>query len=70
MSIQHESKAKPLYVSDKRISEIFDIPLPTLRNQRHRGVGLPYVKHGKLVRYSIADVIAYLEARKIKPEAL
>lgn len=61
---------KPLYVGEKVIAELFDIPLPTLRNQRHRGVGLPYVKHGRLVRYSLSDAIAYFKTRTIETESL
>ena len=61
---------KPLYVSEKKISELYDIPLPTLRNQRHRGVGLSYVKHGRLVRYSLADAETFFEARKIQTDSL
>ena len=61
---------KPLYVSEKKISELYDIPLPTLRNQRHRGVGLPYVKHGRLVRYSLRDAESFFEARKIQTDPI
>jgi hypothetical protein len=62
--------SRPLYVSEKKISQLYDIPLPTLRNQRRRGVGLPYVKHGRLVRYSLRDVEVFFEARKIKVDQI
>lgn len=70
MTQNQRDPQKSLYVSEKRISELFDIPLPTLRNQRHRGVGLPYSKHGRLVRYSLRDAESFFEARKIQTDPL
>jgi len=57
-----------LYVNEKRVSEITGRALPTLRNDRHNRRGIPYVKIGRSVRYALADVISYMEVRKIIPE--
>ncbi len=54
------------YVDEKQVSHITGRALPTLRNDRHRGRGIPYVKIGRSVRYSFDDVISFMEARKIK----
>ena len=41
-----------------------------LRQDRCRGLGLPYVKFGRLVKYASSDVQAYLDTHKITPNAL
>lgn len=59
--------AIPKMVSEKIVSEELGIPLPTLRNQRSMGRGIPFFKIGKSVRYRIEDVLAYLEANRVDP---
>lgn len=39
--------------------------LQSLRNDRHLGKNIPYIKFGKSVRYNINDVIEFMESRKI-----
>jgi len=53
------------YISEKEVAQMLDCSLQTLRNDRSRGVGLPYVKLGRSVRYSLNDVIEYVEKHKI-----
>jgi predicted DNA-binding transcriptional regulator AlpA len=53
------------YLDEKQVSQLVGRALSTLRNDRHLRRGLPYVKFGRSVRYSKADVIAFMEARKI-----
>ena len=57
----------PQYIDEKQVSEITGRALPTLRNDRHLCRGIPYCKLGRSVRYSMKDVINYMEARKIIP---
>jgi hypothetical protein len=58
------------YLTEQQVSEIIGRGLQTLRNDRHRRRGLPYVKWpGGQVRYCISDVLAYMKARRIDPEA-
>lgn len=56
------------YVGEKRVSKITEIALSSLRNDRHNRRGIPYCKIGRSVRYSLADVISYMESRKIIPD--
>ncbi len=42
--------------------------MPTLRNDRHNRRGIPYYKVGRSVRYSLTDVIGFMESRKIVPD--
>jgi hypothetical protein len=59
-----------LYIDERKVSRITGRALPTLRNDRHKGRGLPYVKMGRSVRYKLDDVIAFMEARKIETEGI
>ena len=58
------------YINEKEVARITGRGLQTLRNDRHRGRGLPYIKMGRSVRYSLEDIIAYMEARKIEVRPL
>ena len=41
--------------------------VPTLRNHRHLGKGIPYIKLGRRVFYDVHDVDEYMEKHKIVP---
>ena len=56
------------YVGEKIVSEITGIALSTLRNDSHNMRGIPHYKIGRSVRYSLSDVFAFMESRKIIPE--
>lgn len=58
----------PKYLGESQVSEITGRALQTLRNDRFNGMGIPYVKFGRSVRYSLADVVQFMESRKIIPE--
>lgn len=53
------------YLKEKEVSKMTGLALPTLRNHRSQGLGLPYIKVGRAVRYSEKDVIDYFESHKI-----
>ncbi len=59
---------KVLYLNEKEISNLTGLALSTLRNHRHQGIGLPYIKVGRAVRYSFQDVVEYFESHKISTE--
>jgi predicted DNA-binding transcriptional regulator AlpA len=54
------------YLTEKEVSRITGRAVQTLRNDRHRGVGIPYVKLTRQVRYDLADIIEYMNSRKIQ----
>ena len=56
------------YLDENQVSEITKRALPTLRNDRHLGKGIPYIKVGRSVRYSLSDVIEFMESRKIRTD--
>jgi len=57
----------PRYIDEKHVSQITGRALQSLRNDRFQGKGIPYVKLNRSVRYSVEDVIQYMESRKVTP---
>ena len=55
------------YLREQEVAEITGRAVPTLRNERHRGEGIPYIKIGRSVRYSEDDVVKFMESRKVTP---
>ena len=55
----------PRYLNETKVSQMTGIALSTLRNQRFMGVGIPYCKLNRSVRYSFEDVVKYMEQHKI-----
>jgi predicted DNA-binding transcriptional regulator AlpA len=60
----------PRYLKETEVSAITGLALQTIRNHRFNGVGIPYIKMlpGRAVRYSLADIIEWMESRKIHPK--
>ena len=56
---------KAQYLTEVEVSNLTRMSLSDLRNKRHLGKGIPYIKCSRSVRYDLEDVIAYMEARKI-----
>jgi predicted DNA-binding transcriptional regulator AlpA len=54
------------FLNEKQVSELTGLALSTLRNDRFMGRRLPYIKIGRSVRYSLDDVVGFMEAHKIK----
>jgi hypothetical protein len=57
------------YVNDIEAAKIIDSSPQTLRNWRHLGRGPAYSKCGRMVRYRVADLLAFMESGRIDPEA-
>jgi hypothetical protein len=58
------------YLTENEVSRITRRALQTLRNDRHRRRGIPYVKVGRSVRYKLDDVYEFMESRRIETEGL
>ena len=61
-------ETKIQYINENQVSEITKMALSTLRNNRSKGQGIPYIKLGRSVRYDLQDVIEFMEAHKIWTE--
>ncbi|MFO7666044.1 MAG: DNA-binding protein [Desulfobacterales bacterium] len=57
-----------VYITEKEVSIMTRRALSTLRNDRFHRRGISYYKIGRSVRYSINDVIRFMEAGKIMTE--
>jgi hypothetical protein len=57
------------FVNDVRASEILCCSVQTLRNYRHLGRGPAYFKRGRMVRYKVADLLDFMNAGRIDPQA-
>ncbi len=56
------------YVTERQVAEFTGIALSTLRTDRSRRRGIPFVKKGRSVRYALHDVVTFMESRKILTE--
>ncbi len=56
------------YIEENEVSRITGRAVQTLRNDRFNGRGIPYIKIGRSVRYSLSDVVEFMEKRKIMTE--
>ncbi len=58
---------KKPYQNENETAALTGKAVATLRNQRHMGKGIPYLKltGGRAVRYKTADIVQYMEAVRI-----
>ena len=56
------------YVTEFKTHEITNFALSTLRNHRHRGVGIPYCKVGRAIRYKLSDIFRHMDSHKVETE--
>jgi hypothetical protein len=54
-------------VSERKAAEFFGCSVYTFRAWRTRGVGVPYIRIGRLCRYRIADLQEFLMANRVEP---
>ena len=59
------AKATARYLNEVQVSNMTGRALSTLRNERARNEGMPYIKIGRSVRYDLVDVIRFMDAHKI-----
>jgi len=59
-----ETKSAVL-LTEKEVQEYYKINVNTLQRNRSVGLGLPYVKLGRLVRYKVSDIEKYLDANTV-----
>jgi hypothetical protein len=57
------------FIDEREVAKITGRALSTLRNERALRKGIPYYKVGRSVRYSIEDVMDFMEIHKIRTAA-
>jgi hypothetical protein len=55
------SPADDMLLTPDEVASLLRKNVLSLANDRNRGEGLPYVKAGRLVRYRMSDVLAFIE---------
>ncbi|MCU0614015.1 MAG: helix-turn-helix domain-containing protein [Desulfobacterales bacterium] len=56
----------PKYIDEQEVAQITGRALSTLRNERFNQRGIPYYKVGRSVRYSLQEVIEFMEAPRVQ----
>ena len=59
--------SKDCWLTETEVSDLIGVTRATLQNWRWRGVGLPYSKFMRSVRYKESDLYAYMEAGRVEP---
>lgn len=53
-----------VHLTEKQLAERWQISVRTLQANRVKGTGVPFVRIGRAVRYSMDEVLAYEEAQR------
>ena len=67
-STYQNQSSNECWLTESEVSELIGVTRATLQNWRWRGVGLPYSKLMRSVRYKESDLYAYMESGRIEPE--
>ena len=59
---------KVYWLTEQEVSVLINVTPATLQNWRWKGVGLPYIRFMRSVRYKESDVIAYMDSHAVKVE--
>jgi hypothetical protein len=62
-----DTAAVPVLLTETQVSEATGLSMASLRTERCRGTGMPYVKIGRRVRYRVDVVAAYIESHTVTP---
>lgn len=57
-----------VWLSEKEVAQLTGISVSTLQKNRFYRRGIPYSKVGRLVRYALKDVEAYLSTHQVLVE--
>lgn len=58
------STTTPRWRTERWVAETLGVGLPTLRNSRSTGKGIPFYRFGRSVRYREDEVLAWCEAHR------
>ena len=59
----------PRFIDTNELADIMDVPVSTVRTWRSRGQGPRFTRVGRTLRFSTADVIAWLQENTHDPAA-
>jgi len=55
----------PRWLTEKEVAEMTSRSVFTLRNERCKGAGIPYVKIGSSIRYRLEDIVNFMNQHKV-----
>jgi predicted DNA-binding transcriptional regulator AlpA len=58
------------YMTEKEVALITGLSLSKLRQDRHACKGIPYHKVGRSIRYSVADIKAFMDECRVEHRAI
>ena len=68
-TLGYPPEAIPTQIDEKRTAEVLGVKVSTLTNWRTTGrYNLPYIKVGRLVRYRVTDLAAWIAQRRTGAE--
>jgi predicted HTH transcriptional regulator len=56
------------FLRETEIAKEIGISVPKLRQDRHHGKGLPYIRLGSRILYDREEVFKYLRSQAVRPE--
>jgi hypothetical protein len=62
-----QARSVPEFLSNEALADRYEVPVNTVRDWRRRGTGPVATKVGGLVRYALADVLAWEKANREVP---
>jgi hypothetical protein len=54
-------------LSEVQASDLLCLSMRTLQAWRGRSIGPPFIKAGRVVRYRFGDLVAWIEANRVRP---
>ena len=54
------------YMNDREVAKLLGCSLSKLRNDRHKGQGIPYRKINRKCLYRLDEVVDYVESRRVE----
>lgn len=61
----HAGEYVDRYLTEKEAAQVMGLSVNTLRNKRHLREGPSYAKLGRAVRYSLSQIMAYMESNTV-----
>jgi len=53
------------FLNEKELSKLIGRSLSTLRHDRRKGKGVPFIKIQRQVKYDLDDVLCFMESNKV-----
>lgn len=62
--MNYEANKMITLLTEQQLAKQLQIPVRTIQNQRQTGMGIPFIKIGKSVRYDTNEIEAFIERNR------